>query len=96
MRKELSWISPLRVGIIYAAIFAVMWVVASIIRMIFGGMMDGIGGAGMMAGGDIAGIFLVGLVMSVVSSFIAGVIGAFIYNIVAGTVGGIVIELKDA
>ena len=95
MRKELTWISPLRVGIIDAAIIAVMWVVVNIIGVIFGGMMDGMGGAGMMAGTGIAGI-LFGLVMSVIFGFIAGVIGAVIYNIAAGIVGGIVIELKDA
>ena len=99
MRKELTWISPLRVGIIDAAIIAVVYLAIGILGLIFGGMMGGLGGgmegAGMMAGGGIIS-FLVGVIFVAIMGFIMGVIGAFVYNVAAGIVGGIVIELKDA
>jgi hypothetical protein len=98
VRKEVAWISPLRTGIIYAAIISVVYVVFSIIRLTFGGMMGGMGGgmegAGMMLGGGFVSIIF-GLVMGAVFGFIGGMFGAFIYNIAAGVVGGVVIELKD-
>ena len=93
MRKEITWISPLRTGIIYAVIIAVVWVVIAILRLIFVGM-GGMGDAGIMVGGGIMTIIVV-LVMGAVGGFIGGVIGAFIYNIAAGIVGGVVIEFKD-
>ena len=94
VRKEVAWISPLRTGIIYAAIISVVYVVFSIIRLTFGGMGGGMEGAGMMLGGGFVSIIF-GLVMGAVFGFIGGMFGAFIYNIAAGVVGGVVIELKD-
>ncbi len=97
VRKEIAWISPLRTGVIYAAIISVVYVVFSIIMLFFdtmtGGMGGGMGGGVMFGGGFVSIVF--GLVMSAVSGFIGGMIGAFLYNIAAGIVGGVVIELKD-
>ncbi len=92
MRKEITWISPLRTGIIYAAIIAVIWVVFGILGLIFGGMAPG--GPGMMMGGGIGAVFM-GIFMGIIMGFIGGALGAVIYNVAAGIVGGIVIELKD-
>ena len=98
MRKEITWISPLRTGIIYAAIISVVYAVFSIVMLIFGTMMGGMGGdmmGGMlMAGSGFMSIIFV-LVMGAVFGFNGGMIGAFIYNIAAGIVGGVVVELKD-
>ena len=95
MRKEITWISPLRTGIIYAAIIAVIWIVFGILALIFGGM--GPGGPGMseMMGGGI-GAVLGGIIMGVIMGFIGGALSALVYNVAAGIVGGVVIELKDA
>lgn len=101
MRKEVTWVSPLRTGIIYAAIFAVIYFAIGLIALIFGGFSGGMnegagafGGARMMGGGLLGAIG--GLIMGGIGGFIGGVIGAFVYNIAAGIVGGVVIELKDA
>jgi hypothetical protein len=93
VRKEIAWISPLRTGIVYAAIIFVFYFVFSIIMLILGDM-GGMESAEFMLGGGFVSIIF-GLVMGAVSGFIGGMIGAFIYNIAAGIVGGVVIELKD-
>jgi hypothetical protein len=99
MRKEISWVSPLRLGIIDAAVFAVMYLVVGILGLIFGGMMGGMGGgiegAGMMGGGGIVAL-VIGVVVGAVARDNPRVIGAVKNKIPAGIVGGVVIELKDA
>lgn len=92
MRKEITWVSPIRLGLIQAAIVAVMWIVFGILGLIFGGMGPG-PGPGMMGGGIIAVIG--GLIMGAIGGFIGGAVAALVYNVAAGIVGGVVIELRD-
>ena len=84
MRKEITWISPLRTGIIYAAIISVVYAVFSIVMLIFGTMMGGMGadmmGGMMMADSGFVSIIFV-LVMGAGFGFIGGVINACVYNI---------------
>jgi hypothetical protein len=92
MRKEITWISPLRLGLIQAAIVAVIWIVFGILGLIFHGMGPGPGMATMGGG---VGAVLGGIVMGAIAGFIGGAIAALVYNVAAGIVGGVVIELKD-
>ncbi|MGD8310857.1 MAG: hypothetical protein PVG98_15580 [Chromatiales bacterium] len=108
MRKEIAWISPLRTGVIYAAIIAVLYAAAIVLMLIlaalaggphsgeFGGF-GGFGGAGraeMMLGvGLLRSLF--GLIPAMIGGFLAGLISAAVYNIAAAIAGGIVIELRD-
>jgi hypothetical protein len=103
MRKEIKSIAPVRLGVIFAAMFALASLVFGVLGLIFGSMMGpevmgeaaGMGGFGMSAGGGIIGIVL-GFFISLVVGFILGVVEAFIYNFIAGIVGGVVLTLEDA
>lgn len=90
MRKEITWVSPIRLGLIQAAIVAVMWIVFGILGLIFSGMGPG---PGMMGGG--IGAVLGGLIMGAIGGFIGGAVAALVYNVAAGIVGGVVIEFRD-
>ena len=108
MRKEIRRISPVRMGVIYAVMFMLAYLVMGIFWLLFGSMM--MGGFGqmsqiegmnpamagdMMRAGGVIGI-LFGAFMGVVFGFIGGVIIAAVYNLVAGITGGIIITLEDA
>ncbi len=106
MRKEIARISPLRAGIISAAVIAVVYLVVGLLMLVFGGLMggmqemqgfEGMGGmhAWWMAGGGILALVM-GIVMGAIIGFISGVLSALVYNVAAGIVGGVVIELRDA
>jgi len=102
MRKEIAWISPLRTGIIYAMILAVLYFAFIVLALIFGGLSGGFhrGGFSGMEGSMMLGAGLVrgflGLIPAIIGGFFAGLISAFVYNVAAGIVGGVVIELRDS
>jgi len=106
VRKEIAWISPLRTGVIYAAIIAVLYAAAIIVLLVFGGLASrqhggdfggmggGAGRAEMLLGlGLVRSVF--GLIPAMIGGFLAGLIGAVVYNIAAGITGGIVVDLRD-
>jgi hypothetical protein len=103
MRKEIKSIAPVRLGVVFAAMFALASLVFGVLGLIFGGMMgpemaggtSGMGGFGMSMGGGIIGL-VIGFLVSLVVGFVMGVIEAFVYNFIVGFTGGVILTLEDA
>lgn len=107
MRKEITGISPLRTGVIYAVLFAIVYLAMGLLWLLFAPMMGGFGqmseirgvdpgmAMGVMGAGGAVGM-LFGAIMGAIFGFIGGVIVAVVYNLVAGITGGIIITLEDA
>lgn len=92
-RKLLSYIAPVRAGLVLAVtyaffglIFAPFFILAALI-----GKTTGTAGA-------LGGIFVAVLfpILYAIAGFLGGVIGAAIYNLVAKWTGGIEFEVRDA
>jgi len=110
MQKEISRISPLRTGIIYAVLIAVIYLVVGVLSLAFGGLfmggmppLEGIeglegfesqAGPGAMAAGGVMAV-LFGAVFGVIFGFIGGVLMAVLYNFVASITGGIIVTFRD-
>lgn|GEM_PF-3004636 len=106
MRKEITWISPMRTGIIYAVILAVLYFALKIFTLLFAVFAADhyAGGFAHMQGGEGAVPMILGagllesairLIPAMIGGFFAGLISVFIYNVASGIVGGVVIELRD-
>lgn len=100
MRKEIVHISPVRAGLLSAAIAVVIYVAFGLVIGVAGMMNnyppthEGYGPADLLASGVFALIF--GLFSGGIGGFLSGWLGALIYNLVAAVIGGVVIELRDA
>ncbi|HSF94036.1 MAG TPA: hypothetical protein VLA52_03350 [Thermohalobaculum sp.] len=97
MRKEVTYINPLRLGVIYAAVLAAIYLVFGVIGILFGlmgGMHGGFGGFGMFGGGGLIAT-AAGILAGAIMGFLGGAISALVYNLAAKAFGGVVIELKD-
>jgi hypothetical protein len=85
MKKQLTYIAPLRAGIVLCALYGLLSLIITpfiLLAVVFGGK----GGAGF--------VILLPLLYTG-AGFLAGVIGAALYNLIAGWTGGFEIELGD-
>lgn len=89
MKKRLTHISPLQLGIVLGILYGIVSLI--IVPFLFLAAMFGPRGTGM---GAIFVIFLP--VLYAVLGFIGGVISAFVYNIVAQWTGGVEFTTSDA
>jgi len=93
-RKALTYIAPLRAGVV----LAVMYGFLGLIFVPFFLIMTLIGKASGAPGPALFGSFLVVLfpIFYAIAGFIGGVVGAAIYNLIAKWTGGLEFEFRDA
>jgi len=98
-KKRLKSISPLKLGIVLAALYAVMSLIVVLIILPFtflGAFSRGGGGAG---GAELLGMGFGMLVAAPIiygiMGFVGGVIVAFVYNVLAKMTGGIEFTVED-
>lgn len=96
MRYELRRISPLPLGILFAALAVFGWLVGAALFLIFGMSMPGPMDHGPWAGEMLLTASLMQLAGGIVAGFLTGILAALVYNLVAGVVGGVVMEFRDA
>lgn len=100
MKKRLTHVSPLQLGIVFAAVSGLISLVfvlpiAGIASLV--GFASAMHQNGMGMPPAFAGIFFLILpVFYAVFGFIGGVVGGFIYNLVAQLTGGIEFTTEDA
>jgi hypothetical protein len=98
MKKRLTNVSPLKLGITLAVIYGIMSLIIVVPVFL---VMSLVGAAGARTGAQAAPVIFSGLFMIflpiiyAVVGFIAGVIAAFIYNLVAKWTGGIEFTTED-
>ncbi|HXC34809.1 MAG TPA: hypothetical protein VNV43_02985 [Candidatus Acidoferrales bacterium] len=97
MKKRLSYISPLQLGIVQAVIMAIVSLIAVpflLLAAVFGQAHAASGNA--LAVGKSLFLVVFFPIIYAIFGFIGGVISAFIYNIVAKFTGGIVYIAMEA
>jgi len=93
MKKQLTYIAPLRAGIVLAALYGIL----SLILVPFFLLAAFLGNK---SGGPAPAVFGVGFaimvpVLYVVAGFLIGVIAAALYNLIAKWTGGFEFEVRD-
>jgi hypothetical protein len=94
MKKQLTYISPLRAGIVLGVLYGLLGLVFTpfiLLVTIFGGKAGGLPAA-------FGGVFFAILfpVLYAVMGFVGGIIASFIYNLVAKWTGGLEFEVQDS
>ena len=98
-RKLLSYIAPVRAGLVLAIMYAFFGVIAGLMFVpfiIFGAVLDKTGNAPPVPAaviGLFAAIFVP--IMYAIIGFVSGLIAAAIYNLVAKWTGGLEFEVRD-
>ncbi len=93
MKKQLTYIAPLKAGIVLAALYGILsliFVPFFLLAAVFGGK----------SGGATPAVFGVGFailmpVLYAVAGFIGGIIAAALYNLIAKWTGGFEFEVRD-
>ena len=93
MRKQLTYVAPLKAGIVLAVLYGILSLIAVpflLLGALFGAKAEGMGAA----------LFGVGFAIAVpvlyaVAGFLAGVIVAALYNLIARWAGGFEFEVRD-
>ena len=93
MRKQLTYIAPLRAGIVLATLYGLLSLLL-VPFFLLGGLL------GAKSGGPVPFVFGVGFavmlpVMYAVLGFIGGLLSAAVYNLIAKMTGGFEFEVRD-
>jgi hypothetical protein len=92
MKKQLTYIAPLRAGIVLAVLYGILgliFVPFFLLAAIFGSR----AGAPVAFGGAFLAIFFP--VLYAIAGFVGGIIAAALYNLVAKWTGGLEFEVRD-
>ena len=93
MKKQLTYITPLRAGIVLGVFYGLLGLIVApffLLAALFGSR----AGASAALGGVVLAILFP--VLYAVGGFIGGIIAAAIYNLIAKWTGGIEFEVRDA
>jgi hypothetical protein len=86
MKKRISRISPLQLGIVHAVLYGLLGLIAVPFLLI----------AALLGHGGLGAIFVIFIpIFYAIGGFIAGIIFALVYNLVAMWTGGIEFTLTD-
>lgn len=93
MRKQLTYIAPLRAGIILATLYGILSLIFVPFLLIAAVLGSKSGGATPFVFG--VGFAIMMPVLYAVCGFIGGVIAAALYNLIVRWTGGFVFEVRD-
>ena len=93
MKKQLTYVAPLRAGVVLATLYGLLSLLL-IPFFLLGGVL------GARSGGPVPFVFGVGFavmmpVIYAVFGFIGGVLSAAVYNVIAKITGGLEFEVRD-
>ena len=90
MKKQLVYIAPLRVGIMFAVLFGLFWLISSLASEILH----------FLNFGDFGFFWRLqlfnALIIGCITGFFSGAIAAFLYNLITKWIGGIEFVVRDS
>ena len=92
MKKQLTYIAPLRAGIVLGVLYGLLGLVV-LPFLLLAALFASRSGAPAVIGGIFFAVFIP--VIYAAAGFIGGIIGAAIYNLVAKWTGGLEFEVRD-